>query len=270
MYRRDELPWQGDSLLNFSGTEVELCLPPELYERQSSKGRFVLGKSRGMVEEMMRIIGDREIRSIVDLGVYKGGSVVLYNEVFQPWRLMAVDLNPTPPPALIDYLETRNPPAGVRLKLGVNQAYRPGLKMLVDRTFQGAALDLVVDDASHLYFETRESFRTLFPLLRPGGLYIIEDWGWAHWRGEYWQENRGGSYFSAQPPLTNLLIEIMLLSASRPGFVSKMVVNSAVAYVERGPDRIEGDFELSEHYLNRGEPIPLFGAAGAGGGITHG
>ncbi len=45
-----------------------------------------------------------------------------------------------------------------------------------------APLDLVIDDASHLYGPTKTSFETLFPLLRPGGLYIIEDWAWGHWK----------------------------------------------------------------------------------------
>jgi predicted methyltransferase len=35
-------------------------------------------------------------------------------------------------------------------------------------------LDLVVDDTSHLG-PTRASFNTLFPRLRPGGVYVIED-----------------------------------------------------------------------------------------------
>jgi len=41
-------------------------------------------------------------------------------------------------------------------------------------------LDLVVDDASHTYEETRVSFEFLFPLLSSGGIYVIEDWSWAH------------------------------------------------------------------------------------------
>jgi hypothetical protein len=44
-----------------------------------------------------------------------------------------------------------------------------------------APLDLVIDDASHIYGPTKASFQALFPLLRPGGLYLIEDWAWAHW-----------------------------------------------------------------------------------------
>jgi hypothetical protein len=46
--------------------------------------------------------------------------------------------------------------------------------------FDGGPLDLVVDDCSHLYEPTRASFNELFPRLRPGGAYVIEDWVWAH------------------------------------------------------------------------------------------
>jgi hypothetical protein len=46
--------------------------------------------------------------------------------------------------------------------------------------FGTTPVDLVIDDASHLYDESRASFETLFPLLHPGGLYIIEDWRWQH------------------------------------------------------------------------------------------
>jgi cephalosporin hydroxylase len=40
--------------------------------------------------------------------------------------------------------------------------------------------DLVVDDASHTYEQTKASFEILFPLLRPGGIYSIEDCNWVH------------------------------------------------------------------------------------------
>lgn len=35
--------------------------------------------------------------------------------------------------------------------------------------------DLVIDDGSHVNEHVRTSFRTLFPYVRPGGLYVIED-----------------------------------------------------------------------------------------------
>ena len=50
---------------------------------------------------------------------------------------------------------------------------------IVTREFD-RAIDLVIDDASHVYEPTLASFETLFPHLRPGGLYIIEDWQWSY------------------------------------------------------------------------------------------
>src|SRR5437773_2169729 len=72
-------------------------------------------------------------------------------------------------------------------------------------------LDLVVDDASHTYEETRASFEYLFPLLNPGGVYVIEDWSWAH-HPDYQSPN---APFSGRCALSNLLFEqIMLLGST--------------------------------------------------------
>jgi hypothetical protein len=75
----------------------------------------------------------------------------------------------------------RSRSAADRLKTywGIDQADRQALCEIVGREFDGA-LDLVIDDASHAYEPTRASFETLFPYLRPGGFYIIEDWAWSY------------------------------------------------------------------------------------------
>lgn len=62
-----------------------------------------------------------------------------------------------------------------------SQTDRQALVDIVRSEFTGP-LDVVFDDASHLYAPTKISFETLFPLLRPGGLYVIEDWAWNHWQ----------------------------------------------------------------------------------------
>jgi hypothetical protein len=61
----------------------------------------------------------------------------------------------------------------------VNQEDREAVREIAEHEFD-APLDLVIDDASHLYEPTRTSFDALFPLLRPGGLYIVEDWQMAY------------------------------------------------------------------------------------------
>ncbi|MBB5803214.1 demethylmacrocin O-methyltransferase [Saccharothrix ecbatanensis] len=44
-------------------------------------------------------------------------------------------------------------------------------------------LDIVIDDGSHLSHDVISSFRALFPKLRPGGLYVVEDLQTSYWPG---------------------------------------------------------------------------------------
>ena len=89
---------------------------------------------------------------------------------------MAVELDPEPIEGLAEFIEARGLADRVRPYYGVNQADRGRLTELTVHEFGAEPLDLVIDDASHLLEETRSSFETLFPRLRPGGLYVIEDW----------------------------------------------------------------------------------------------
>lgn len=40
-----------------------------------------------------------------------------------------------------------------------------------------APFDIIIDDASHQAVETLNTFNNLYPYLKEGGIYIIEDWG---------------------------------------------------------------------------------------------
>lgn len=52
-------------------------------------------------------------------------------------------------------------------------------------------IDIIIDDASHIGALTARSFDILFPFLKSGGLYIIEDWGTGYWNE--WDD--GGDWF---------------------------------------------------------------------------
>ena len=45
--------------------------------------------------------------------------------------------------------------------------------------------DLIIDDGSHASFHQQLAFKVLFPKLRPGGLYIIED---LQWQSPYYED----------------------------------------------------------------------------------
>jgi hypothetical protein len=51
----------------------------------------------------------------------------------------------------------------------------------------------------------------------------------------------------------------MLLCAGSPELVSSITFNSLVINVERGDARLDPGFELSDHFFNRGDPVPKFG-----------
>jgi hypothetical protein len=52
---------------------------------------------------------------------------------------------------------------------------------LADVVRKTGGIDIVLDDGSHIAEHQETSFRTLWPLLSEGGLYIIEDTHTAYW-----------------------------------------------------------------------------------------
>jgi len=57
-----------------------------------------------------------------------------------------------------------------------------GIRKSIERAAASiGSADVIVDDASHASFHQQLTFTVLFPILRPGGLYIIED---LHWQPE--------------------------------------------------------------------------------------
>jgi hypothetical protein len=123
-----------------------------------------------------------------------------------------------------------------------------------------APLDAVIDDASHLYGVTRRTFEIAFPHLRPGGVYVIEDWGWAHW-----PDSR---FFVGETALSMLIMELTMLCASRSDLVSQIRIFPSFAFIQKAPNAPDiRDFALDSLYSKRG--IELVGARDADlGGVA--
>lgn len=66
----------------------------------------------------------------------------------------------------------------------VSEQDNPSLPALV-AGFSPGGFDLIVDDASHLGDKTLTTFALLWPLVRPSGVYVVEDWAdpwmFPHW-----------------------------------------------------------------------------------------
>jgi predicted O-methyltransferase YrrM len=129
-----------------------------------------------MVARYERLLAPFEGPRMVELGISQGGSVALLALLARPEKFVAIELASEPVAPLLDALRERGMADAVKPYFGVDQADRARLTQIVEDEFGDAPLDLVIDDASHRYDETVASFEVLFPRLRPGGVFVIEDW----------------------------------------------------------------------------------------------
>jgi predicted O-methyltransferase YrrM len=157
-------------------------------ERRPNRELLAVRKPPALIDATVSLLRQFRRGNIVELGIGQGGSTALAAQVAEPRTLVAVELDTEPRPAFEAFLDEDDRRTRVRPYVGVDQADRARLREICDREFGEEPLDLVVDDASHRLDETRASFETLFPRLREGGLFVIEDWNWEHLRAKAMQE----------------------------------------------------------------------------------
>lgn len=145
-----------------------------------AKGFLPVAKDRSQVERYLRLSEELRPRVIVEIGIQRGGSTALLHALNQPLHLVAIELESEPATALAAYIQAHALQAIIRPHYGIDQADRAAVASIMTEELAGEPIDLVIDDASHLLEQTRISFETLFPLMRPGGLYVIEDWNAEH------------------------------------------------------------------------------------------
>ena len=249
--RGPRVRWPAPDLLEVDGQRFRTTylwgtwdeVPP------STADLFVLLKPQHLLEDYLRRFRIDRPRNIVEVGVYQGGGAAMLWKLCRPERLIGIDLEPEPAPALAEFI-ARQDAAGLRMHWGVDQADIATVRRLVDEELAGAPLDLVIDDASHAYDLSRATFEALFPRVRPGGTYVIEDWGWAHWRGAPWQAGDGP--FGDAPALSNLIFELTMAVASTPDLVGGIEVRHHHAVVTRGPAPVGPPVPLIDLYEARG------------------
>jgi Methyltransferase domain len=118
---------------------------------------------------------------VLELGVQGGESLLMWRGLFPlAAEIVGVDCNHN----------SRWPEGTIRVVAFQDDPGLPGMT-------GGGPFDLIVDDASHDGNLTRKSFDLLWPLLAPGGFYVIEDWAVAlrpgDEPGETWGQPWGDS-----------------------------------------------------------------------------
>jgi cephalosporin hydroxylase len=104
---------------------------------------------------------------ILEVGIFRGGFLLWMEDYFKDAEITGIDINILP-----DIKKER-----IKMLLcdqnDSNELNRIGQTI--------GKFDIIIDDGSHRYEETKNTFKNLFPYLKDGGMYIIEDFVAGYW-----------------------------------------------------------------------------------------
>ena len=102
--------------------------------------------------------------AVLEIGVARGGSLLMWQHLLPKAVIVGVDNNSE---------GAAQWPEGT-VQVVADQAY-PGLPGLVT-SYAPEGYDLIAEDGCHFAEASAASFRLLWPLVKPGGWYVLEDW----------------------------------------------------------------------------------------------
>lgn len=139
---------------------LQACAEGKLTDKHN---RRECGRSYAEIyEQYMAPMRDRPNGLLVELGVSGGGSLLMWQEYFG-WRVLGIDIQP-------------NCTQHAKHDLGIEVlTYGQDDFAVYEEIKARGGADIIVDDAAHLNKLIVRSFGMLWPLVKPGGLYIIED-----------------------------------------------------------------------------------------------
>jgi predicted O-methyltransferase YrrM len=136
---------------------------------------------------------------LLEIGVLGGASLRMWRDYFPRGRIVGLDRDRA---ALAH--------AGERIE--VHQADQSDALALAALVGSLEPFDVMVDDGSHIWSHQIETLRVLLPLLKPGGIYILED---LHTSYGPWAPKYAGAGGETAASYCQRLAEQVLASAER-------------------------------------------------------
>lgn len=247
------IEWKSEDTFELDGVRFRL-VTWDFDKHASAKNDFLLLKNKEFMEAYRRIYKNFKPNTIVEFGIYDGGSTVFLHKVFKPEKIVAVELQQDAP-FLRQYIRDNSLGRNIDLNFSIDEADEISVKRILNRHFEAGGVDLIIDDAGHQFENARSAFNSSFPFVKQGGMYVIEDWGWAHWAG-IWQQN----FWLDLPAMTNFIFEIVMAAATSPDVIEEIIIDFYYVAVVKGPREIKTDqeFKIQGLYLNRGRKIDVF------------
>lgn len=221
------------------------------YTKETSEDEIIVFKPLNYFRKYLKLALDRGFspKSMVELGIAEGGSAILFALLLDELKVVAIDIR-KPNTHVLRHIERLGLGARIKLFYETAQDDESRLRSIMEKEFPGK-VDIVLDDASHLLGPSRRSFEILLPYVGNDRFYILEDWGWAHWPG-------GPTDKLAKTPLSNLVFEMCMLTASRSDLIHETIVDSGkvIMYV-KSTSSLDKNFRLEAAYINRGNDIAV-------------
>jgi cephalosporin hydroxylase len=106
--------------------------------------------------------------NILEVGIYKGGSLLWMAEYFPKATITGIDIAVPDMPNLTDRITMMKCDQNDNLNLRlIGETYGP--------------FDIIIDDGCHYAKETKNTFDNLWRDVKPGGYYFIEDFIAGYW-----------------------------------------------------------------------------------------
>lgn len=107
--------------------------------------------------------------NFLEIGIYKGDSVKFWESYFPQAELHFIDITD-------NYLQYHSTRSSYHY---IDQSDKKALRRFADKH---GSFDVILDDGGHTMHQQINSFIALFPHVKSGGLYIIEDLHTSYWK----------------------------------------------------------------------------------------
>lgn len=148
-------------------------------------------------EKFFPDLAEKEIK-LLELGVNYGGSLKMWRDYFEKGLIVGIDIN---------NIDIEDPTGRIKFYSGLQEDEKLLDKVSAECAPEG--FDIIIDDCSHIGSLSQKSFWYLFENhLKPGGIYVIEDWGTGYW--DSWFDGKRYDFKERgkdQPSLMNKIIK---------------------------------------------------------------
>ena len=173
----DRAQWTDDSTLRTANFEFSCSVSQygcETDGRKIDRGYINILKDRNFLEIYLDLLDGIDPKNILEIGFFQGGMPLFLCDMMRPEKIVGIDRHP-PSENLTEIIERSGFKDCVKLYGGILQDDTPSIKELLNLEFGGEPLDIIIDDCSHEYRNSKTLLSGVF------------------WLSTYWGEipNRG-------------------------------------------------------------------------------